>query len=59
MACAWQFAELGSKLILLGRREDRLEELKKAITDEYPEVKVLTGKIMRRMIAIIVMKLSV
>jgi hypothetical protein len=41
MACAWQFAELGSKLILLGRREDRLEELKKAIVDEYPAVKVL------------------
>jgi 3-hydroxy acid dehydrogenase/malonic semialdehyde reductase len=42
MACAWQFAEQGSKLILLGRREDRLEELKKAITTEYPDVKVLT-----------------
>eukprot|EP00596_Hydrurales_sp_CCMP1899_P000870 CAMPEP_0119038566 /NCGR_PEP_ID=MMETSP1177-20130426/7553_1 /TAXON_ID=2985 /ORGANISM="Ochromonas sp, Strain CCMP1899" /LENGTH=301 /DNA_ID=CAMNT_0007001311 /DNA_START=52 /DNA_END=957 /DNA_ORIENTATION=+ len=40
MACAWQFAELGSKLILLGRREDRLEELKKAIIDEHPDVKV-------------------
>jgi 3-hydroxy acid dehydrogenase/malonic semialdehyde reductase len=41
-ACAWRFAELGSKLVLVGRRDQRLTELKKAIQKEYPNVKVHT-----------------
>jgi NADP-dependent 3-hydroxy acid dehydrogenase YdfG len=38
-ACAWRFAEEGSRLILIGRRADRLKELKDKIQKEYPEVK--------------------
>ncbi|CAM2730491.1 unnamed protein product [Rotaria socialis] len=41
-ACAWQFAEQGSKLILVGRREDRLAALKKEINTDYPAVKIHT-----------------
>ncbi len=41
-ACAWQFAENGSKLILVGRREDRLAALKTEINSEYPAVKIHT-----------------
>lgn len=39
-ACAWRFAEQGSKLILVGRREQRLNELKAALQTEYPGLKV-------------------
>jgi hypothetical protein len=42
-ACAWRFAELGSRLVLIGRREEKLEELKTAIIENYPDAKVLTG----------------
>lgn len=41
-ACAWRFAEHGAKLVLVGRREQRLAELKKAIQDEFPQAKVHT-----------------
>lgn len=44
-ACAWQFAEQGSKLILVGRREDRLNALKKDIIASFPKVEVHTVKL--------------
>jgi NADP-dependent 3-hydroxy acid dehydrogenase YdfG len=37
---AWAFAALNSKLILVGRRETRLVELKKEIQAEYPGCKI-------------------
>lgn len=37
-ATAWGFAALGAKLILLGRRKDRLDALKAEITKQYPQV---------------------
>lgn len=39
-ACAWRFADEGSKLILVGRRGERLELLKKELIEEYPNLKV-------------------
>jgi 3-hydroxy acid dehydrogenase/malonic semialdehyde reductase len=39
-SCAWAFAALNSKLIILGRRSDRLDALKTEIQVEYPAVKV-------------------
>lgn len=39
-ACAWRFADEGSKLILIGRRGDRLEELKSELIEEYPTLKI-------------------
>lgn len=39
-ACAWRFAEEGSKLILVGRREDRLVELQKALQQSYKGIRV-------------------
>lgn len=41
-ACAMRFAENGAKLVLVGRRGDRLEELKKEINHVYPQVRILT-----------------
>ncbi len=41
-ACAWQFAEEGCHLILIGRRDDRLKLLKKDIIASYPKVDVHT-----------------
>lgn len=41
-ACAWQFAEEGCHLVLIGRRDDRLQQLKKEITTSYPKVDVHT-----------------
>jgi len=35
-ATAWRFAEAGSKLILLGRRAERLDQLKQALVEAYP-----------------------
>ncbi|MEW5302772.1 MAG: hypothetical protein WDW38_004118 [Sanguina aurantia] len=37
-ACAWRFADLGCKLILLARRTERLEELRQQLQREYPSV---------------------
>lgn len=34
-ACAWRFAEGGAKLVLLGRRVERLETLAAALKDKY------------------------
>lgn len=41
-ACAWKFAEAGSKLVLIGRRNDRLSFLKQEILGEYPNTKIHT-----------------
>lgn len=41
-ACAWKFAEAGSKLVLIGRRNDRLDILKHDILREYPNTKIHT-----------------
>lgn len=41
-ACAWRFAEQGSKLVLIGRRDDRLRELKKDLLTSYPALDVHT-----------------
>lgn len=35
-AIAWRFGELGCRLVLIGRRTERLEELKKAILAKFP-----------------------
>ena len=34
-ACAWRFANEGCKLVLIGRRKDRLMKLKSELTAEY------------------------
>ena len=34
-ACAWRFADAGCKLVLVARRQDRLESLKKVLMDTY------------------------
>lgn len=39
-ATAWRFAENGSKLILIGRRGDKLDELKAQILKTYPNLKI-------------------
>ncbi len=41
-ACAWQFAEEGCHLVLVGRRDERLQSLKKDIMSAFPEVDVHT-----------------
>lgn len=41
-ACAWRFAEHGSKLVLVGRRDDRLSSLKKDLVKAYPDLDVHT-----------------
>ena len=40
-ATAWRFAEAGCKLILTGRRSERLEALKSQLVEAYPAVEVL------------------
>lgn len=35
-ACAWRFAEAGCKLVLVGRRAERLEALKVALEAKFP-----------------------
>jgi len=37
-ATAWRFAEAGAKLVLLGRRTERLEALKRALSEAYPSL---------------------
>mmetsp|Transcript_3242 Transcript_3242/g.4489 ORF Transcript_3242/g.4489 Transcript_3242/m.4489 type:complete len:282 (+) Transcript_3242:88-933(+) len=39
-AAAWRFAEIGCKLILIARREERLKELAAEICTKYPRVKI-------------------
>jgi 3-hydroxy acid dehydrogenase/malonic semialdehyde reductase len=41
-ACARKFAEHNAKLILIGRREDRLKSLKSDLCKQYPNLKVHT-----------------
>ena len=45
LACAWKFAEEGSKLILVGRREILLKQLKDDISKEFPNSSILTVNI--------------
>lgn len=40
LAMAWSLAAKGMNLILLARRQDRLQELKQQILQEYPQLKV-------------------
>ena len=35
-ACAWRFAELGCRLVLVGRRTERLDSLAASICKEFP-----------------------
>lgn len=44
-SCAWKFAEKKANLILLGRRKERLNELKKKIESAHPSVKIHTVSI--------------
>ena len=37
-ATAWRFAEAGARLVLLGRRTERLEALKRALSEAYPSL---------------------
>ena len=37
-ATAWRFAEAGAKLVLLGRRTERLESLKRSLFEAYPSL---------------------
>jgi 3-hydroxy acid dehydrogenase / malonic semialdehyde reductase len=37
-ACAWRFAELNTRLILVGRRTERLDSLAAALCKEYPQL---------------------
>ena len=37
-ATAWRFAEAGARLVLLGRRTERLEALKGALSEAYPSL---------------------
>ena len=39
-ACAWRFAEDGSKLVLVARRQDRLQKVKDELLSEFPDLKV-------------------
>lgn len=41
-ACAWRFAEEGCKIVLVGRREDKLDEIKQLMLSEFPSLSVLT-----------------
>jgi NADPH:quinone reductase-like Zn-dependent oxidoreductase len=42
LACAWRFADENAKLVLVGRRNDRLNAVKDAILKEYPKLKIHT-----------------
>ena len=37
-ACAWRFAELSARLILVGRRTERLDSLAAALCKEFPQL---------------------
>ena len=39
-ACAWRFADAGSKLVLVARRTQRLAALKSAILAHYPDARI-------------------
>jgi len=41
-SCAWQFAEAGCHLVLVGRRDDKLEALKKELLQSFPKADVHT-----------------
>lgn len=44
-SCAVRFASEGSRLVLIGRRENLLNDLKKELTTAYPNVRVHTVKL--------------
>ena len=37
-ACAWRFAEGGARIVLIGRRNERLDALDAALTEAYPSM---------------------
>ena len=39
-ACAWRFADVGCKLVLVARRTQRLAALKSAILAHYPDARI-------------------
>lgn len=41
-SCAWQFAEEGCHLVLVGRRDDKLQALKNVLLGSYPNTDVHT-----------------
>ena len=41
-SCAWQFAEQGCHLVLVGRRDDKLQALKNVLLGSYPKTDVHT-----------------
>lgn len=42
LSCAWRFAEEGANLVLIGRREERLQKIKTDIMLSYPNIDVHT-----------------
>jgi NADP-dependent 3-hydroxy acid dehydrogenase YdfG len=48
LACAWKFAENGDRLILTGRNESRLAEIRKELTDKGIDVLTLTFDVRNR-----------
>ncbi|KAJ1398670.1 hypothetical protein B484DRAFT_406588, partial [Ochromonadaceae sp. CCMP2298] len=41
-SCAWRFAEEGARLVLVGRRSERLKAIKYEIQASYPSVDIHT-----------------
>jgi 3-hydroxy acid dehydrogenase / malonic semialdehyde reductase len=39
-SCAWKFAEHNSKIILVGRRLHKLEQIRNEIKSEYPKIRI-------------------
>lgn len=39
-ACAWKLAEMGTRLVLVARRKERLERVQKEIEEAFPDAQV-------------------